>query len=137
MERQRRAGDARRRPCDGALPPPLSSLSFHQIEEHIRPGAETLNQLLDEGKAGTFDLIFVDADKGGYPTYYELGLKLLRPGGVIAFDNMLFHGRVVDPSDETKGTQGIRDVNDRVYHDDRVTPVLLATGDGMLLATKK
>lgn len=124
-------------PRSRSLPPLPSLFLFVQIEEHIRPGAETLNQLLDEGQAGTFDLIFVDADKGGYPTYYELGLKLLRPGGVIAFDNMLFHGRVVDPKDNSKTIQGIREVNDRVFLDDRVTPVLLATGDGMVIATKK
>ena|SRR5271157_214822 len=107
-----------------------------KIELRLAPALETLDSLVAEGHAGTFDLAFIDADKGNYANYYERSLLLLRPGGLIAVDNVLWHGRLADPNDHTVDTDAMRAFN-RKLHDDRRVALSLATmGDGLALACK-
>jgi caffeoyl-CoA O-methyltransferase len=87
-----------------------------------------------DGGEGTFDLAFIDADKPGYDGYYERALRLVRPGGVIAIDNVLWGGRVADPSVQDASTSAIRALNDKIAADERVDPVLTTVGDGLTLA---
>jgi caffeoyl-CoA O-methyltransferase len=103
----------------------------------LAPAVETLDALLAEGRAGTFDLAFIDADKSGYPAYYERCLQLVRQGGVIALDNVLWSGRVADPSDDDRDTSTLRALNEQIAADPRVRYVLLAISDGMTLARKR
>ncbi len=107
-----------------------------RIDLRLAPGEETLRALLADGKAGTFDLVFIDADKGGYPTYYELALELLRPGGVVAIDNAVWSGRIADPSRNDPDTAAIRQTVLRAANDPRVTAAMLPIGDGLMLATR-
>nr|WP_042189959.1 O-methyltransferase [Kibdelosporangium sp. MJ126-NF4]CEL19000.1 O-methyltransferase, family 3 [Kibdelosporangium sp. MJ126-NF4]CTQ95197.1 O-methyltransferase, family 3 [Kibdelosporangium sp. MJ126-NF4] len=93
---------------------------------------DVLPRLTDAG----YDLIFVDAAKTEYPAYYEHGVRLLRPGGVLAFDNVLWRGRVADPNDQDVSTNALREVTQLVKNDDRLVPVLLPVGDGLLVAAK-
>jgi predicted O-methyltransferase YrrM len=86
---------------------------------------------------GAYDLVFCDADKNEYTEYYEEALRLLRPGGVVAVDNTLWHDRVADPAQRDPATVTIRELGKRILDDDRVVPVLLAAGDGLLCATKR
>jgi predicted O-methyltransferase YrrM len=83
-----------------------------------------------------YDLVFVDAAKSEYPRYLEHGVRLLRPGGVIAFDNVLWHGKVVDPSHRDPDTTAMREVARTVRDDERLVPVILPLGDGLLVAAK-
>lgn len=83
-----------------------------------------------------YDLVFVDAAKTEYPRYLELGVRLLRPGGVIAFDNVLWHGRVVDAAERDPDTTALREVTRLAREDDRLVPLLLPLGDGLLAAAK-
>lgn len=85
---------------------------------------------------GAYDLVFVDAAKPEYPKYLEEGVRLLRPGGVIAFDNVLWKGRVADASHRDPATTAMRDVARSVRDDDRLVPVILPLGDGLLVAAK-
>ena len=107
------------------------------IDLRIAPALDTLDALLDDGQAGTFDFAFIDADKTEYDGYYERCLRLLRPGGVIALDNMLRDGRVLedDPADE--GVRAIQDLNAKLHTDDRIHLSLLPLADGVTLAMKK
>lgn len=107
------------------------------IDPRAGPADAGLDALLDEGHAGAVDFIFVDADKTGYPRYFELGLKLLRPGGVIAFDNVLWSGSVADPSVTDADTHALRAVARMVRDHDGVEPVFTSIGDGLLLAMKR
>jgi predicted O-methyltransferase YrrM len=86
---------------------------------------------------GAYDLVFCDADKQEYPDYLVEALRLLRPGGVVAFDNALAGGRVADPSRDDPNTIAIRDLDEQVRQDDRLVPVLLPVGDGLLAAVKR
>ncbi len=86
---------------------------------------------------GAYDLVFCDADKQEYPDYLVAALRLLRPGGVVAFDNALAGGRVADPSRDDPGTIAIRDLEEQVRQDDRLVPVLFPVGDGLLAAVKR
>ncbi|MFB9907343.1 O-methyltransferase [Allokutzneria oryzae] len=86
---------------------------------------------------GGYDLVFVDALKTEYPKYLEEGVRLLRPGGVIAFDNVLWNGRVADPEDQDTATEALREVARLAREDDRLVPVLLPVGDGLLVAAKR
>src|SRR4051812_37873535 len=91
--------------------------------------AEVLPRLRDEA----YDLVFVDADKSAYAVYYEQALRLLRPGGVVAFDNALWHDRVADPAQRDPDTVTLRDLGRAVREDDRLVSALLAVGDGLLV----
>lgn len=108
-----------------------------RIDLRLAPAMDTLNSLLAEGKAGTFDFAFVDADKRGYGDYYEACLKLLRPGGVIVLDNMLWDGAVADENDRDGTTAYLRELNSRIGADPRVHAALLTVGDGLMVASKK
>jgi predicted O-methyltransferase YrrM len=108
-----------------------------RIELHLAPAADTLRQLLRDPGPGSFDFAFIDADKEGYDGYYEACLELLRTGGLMAFDNTLWSGRVADPSEKDKDTVALRKLNAKVRDDPRVDACLLTVGDGVLLARKK
>lgn len=109
---------------------------LERVEIHVGPAAETLDRLVGSG-AGTFDLAYIDADKTGYDVYYERSLQLLRRGGLIALDNMLWGGSVADPANREPDTEAIRALNAKVGGDARVTPSLVPIGDGLLLARKR
>jgi predicted O-methyltransferase YrrM len=108
-----------------------------RIDLRIAPAVETLDALIVEGRGGGFDFAFIDADKGNYDAYYERCLTLLRPGGVIAVDNVLWGGSVIDPEDTDPDTESIRALNAKIGRDDRVDAMLLPIGDGLTLALKK
>jgi predicted O-methyltransferase YrrM len=108
-----------------------------KIDLRIAPAIETLDALLAGGAAGSFDFAFVDADKENYGHYYERVLKLLRPGGLAAFDNVLWHGTVIDQAVQDKDTRAIREFNAKLHVDERVWLSLLAIGDGLTLALKR
>jgi predicted O-methyltransferase YrrM len=109
-----------------------------KIDLHIAPALETLDRLLANGEAGTFDFAFIDADKNNYAAYYDRCFQLIRQGGIILVDNVLWYGRVADPSmNEDKRTQAIKQINQQIYHDDRVQISLIPIGDGLTIARKK
>lgn len=108
-----------------------------KIDLRIGPAMDTLDALLAEGGAGRYDFAFVDADKENSHHYYERVLRLLRPGGLAAFDNVLWHGRVIDESVEDADTRAIREFNAALHLDDRVWLSLVAIGDGLTLASKR
>jgi predicted O-methyltransferase YrrM len=86
---------------------------------------------------GHYDIVFVDGDKAEYAACLKEALRLLRPGGVVAFDNALWHGRVADPANRDDETLAIRELIREVSADDELVPVLLPVGDGLLLAKKE
>lgn len=108
-----------------------------KIELRIGPALDTLDALLRDSAGDSFDFAFVDADKKNYNHYYERVLKLLRPGGVAAFDNVLWHGHVIDASVQDGDTQAIREFNARLHLDDRIWLSLVPLGDGLTLACKR
>lgn len=107
-----------------------------KIDLHIAPALETLERLLAAGQAGTFDFAFIDADKSNYDGYYELALQLVRPGGLIAIDNVLWSGRVADPQVQDNRTKKMRALNQKLHQDLRVTVSLVPIADGLTLALK-
>lgn len=108
-----------------------------RIDLRIAPAAETLKALLDDGQEGTFDFSFIDADKENYDTYYEHSLRLLRPGGVIALDNMFRDGRVTDPDIEDESVRAIQRLNEKLHDDERIDLTMLPLADGVTLAMKR
>lgn len=108
----------------------------HKIDLRLAPATETLDALLDAGEAGSFDFGFIDADKGNYSAYYERVLRLLRPGGIVAVDNVLWHGRVADASASDEATTAIRALNDLIKADARVEMCIIPIGDGVTFARK-
>ena len=107
-----------------------------KIELRLAPALKTLDALLAENQAGTFDFAFIDADKENYLAYYERCLKLLRHGGLIAIDNTLWSGRVAEPDNREADTVAIREFNSKLHHDQRVALSLLPIADGLTLALK-
>lgn len=105
----------------------------HKIELRLAPALSSLNQLLTEGRAHTFDFIFIDADKTNYLNYYELALQLLSPKGLIAIDNVFWEAKVIDPNEQGAQTREIRRLNDFIKNDERVYTSLLAIADGLFL----
>jgi predicted O-methyltransferase YrrM len=108
-----------------------------RIALKLAPAAKTLRELIRDPGAGTFDFAFIDADKEGYDSYYESCLILLRAGGLMAFDNTLWSGRVADAAEDDADTVALRDLNAKVRDDARVDSCLLTVGDGVLLARKR
>ena len=108
-----------------------------KIDLRIAPALTTLDRLLGEGAAGSFDFAFIDADKGNYLDYYERCLVLLRSGGLLAADNALWSGAVADSSKNDDDTRAIREFNARVANDPRVSASLVPIGDGLFLARKR
>ena len=107
-----------------------------RIELHLRPAQETLALLLRKHGPGSFDFAFIDADKTGYDAYYEACLELLRPGGLIAIDNVLWSGTVADPADQKPDTIALRALTVKIRDDRRVDASLVSLGDGVLLARR-
>jgi predicted O-methyltransferase YrrM len=110
----------------------------NKIDLHIAPALETLDRLIASGESGTFDFAFIDADKNNYGAYYDRCFQLVRQGGLILVDNVLWYGRVADPAmDHDKRTQAIKQINQQIYDDDRVQISLIPIGDGLTIARKK
>ncbi|WP_290651061.1 class I SAM-dependent methyltransferase [Aquisalimonas sp.] len=107
-----------------------------RIELRLEDAADGLRALLEEYGTGTFDFAFLDADKENYTVYYELALELIRPGGLIAVDNVLWSGAVADPNDDRPSTQALRRFNQRLAEDPRVDVSVVPIGDGVTLAAK-
>jgi predicted O-methyltransferase YrrM len=109
----------------------------HKIDLRLAPALETLDALLAAGEQGSYDLAFVDADKTGYLAYYERCLALLRPGGLVLFDNTLWSGRVADPEVGDDDTVALRHFNECLHRDERIDLCLVPIGDGLTLARKR
>jgi predicted O-methyltransferase YrrM len=109
----------------------------NKIDLRIAPASKTLQDLIENGRSGTFDFAFIDADKTGYDSYYEACLTLLRSGGLIVLDNMLWDGAVADSTVQDETTNALRALNDKVSKDSRVNSCLLTVGDGLMMARKK
>ena len=107
-----------------------------KIELRLGPALDTLDALIAEGNGGTFDFVFLDADKANYANYYDRAMVLVRPGGLIAIDNVLWHGAVADASKTDAETETIRAFNRKLQADDRVSLSLVPLGDGLTLACK-
>jgi predicted O-methyltransferase YrrM len=108
-----------------------------RIELVLAPAARTLARLAEDGGRGAFDFALIDADKTGYAEYYERCLELLRPGGLLAIDNVIWGGTVADPRVADADTVAIRALNDRIRDDDRVEACLLTIGDGLTIVRKR
>lgn len=108
-----------------------------KIEVRLGLATDNLDQLLKEGAAGSFDLVFIDADKKSYDDYYERALALVRSGGLILLDNMLWGGVVADPANQDRQTVGLRALNAKLHRDERIALSLLPLGDGLALARKR
>ena len=108
-----------------------------KISLRIAPAIQTLDSLLAEGQAGTFDFAFIDADKSNYDGYYERILKLLRSGGLVAIDNVLWSGRVADPAHQEEDTIAIRALNAKLHRDQRIHLSMVPIADGLTLALKR
>lgn len=108
-----------------------------KIDLRLAPAAETLESLIAAGERGSFDFAFIDADKTGYAGYYEQCLKLVRPGGLIALDNMLSRGRVLEAKPQDPDVAALRKMNEFIHRDERVDALLLPLGDGLTLAVKR
>ncbi|MEL6788713.1 MAG: class I SAM-dependent methyltransferase [Cyanobacteria bacterium J06607_15] len=108
----------------------------HKIDLRLAPALATLDRLIADGESGSFDFVFIDADKRNYDNYYERALTLLRPGGMVAIDNVLWFGSVADPNDTDKRTIAIRELNQKLHQDNRVQISMLAIADGLTLALK-
>ncbi len=109
----------------------------HKIELKLQPAARTLEERIAAGEAGRHDFAFIDADKEAYGVYYELLLKLLRPGGLIAVDNTLWSGKVADPGTTDVNARALRAFNDKLHRDERIDLSLVTIGDGLTLARKR
>ncbi|MBV9541596.1 MAG: class I SAM-dependent methyltransferase [Alphaproteobacteria bacterium] len=107
-----------------------------KIDLRLGPGLDALDKMIAGGE-GPFDMAFIDADKSNYDGYYERCLKLLRPGGVIALDNMLWSGTVADPTVTDADTSALRALNAKIQKDSRVDMALATIGDGVMLAVKR
>jgi predicted O-methyltransferase YrrM len=108
-----------------------------KVELRLQPALQTLDELLAEEGAGSFDFAFVDADKTGYRGYYEKLIELIRPGGLIAVDNTLWSGHVADAGHNDADTVALRSFNDHVYRDERVDLSLVPIGDGLTLLRRR
>jgi predicted O-methyltransferase YrrM len=108
-----------------------------KVELRIGPGLGTLDALIAAGDRDSFDFAFVDADKPGYGAYYERLLKLVRPGGVIAFDNVLYGGEVIGSDSDDDGLKTIQDLNRTLATDERVDIAMLPVADGLTLARRR
>ena len=107
------------------------------IDLQISPAIETLKSKIEDGESNTYDFAFIDADKINYLNYYELCLDLIRSGGVIAIDNVLWGGSVIDSARTDDDTKAIREINDFIVSDKRVNISMIPVGDGVTLAVKK
>ncbi len=109
----------------------------HKIKLRIGPAPETVKALIEEGEAEKFDLVFIDANKKDYDTYYEHALLLVRTGGLIVLDNMFWGGRVLDDKDTEKSTVALRSLVKKLHADERISFSILPMDDGLALAYKR
>ena len=107
-----------------------------RIRLELAPADETLDALIGAGRAGDFDIAFIDADKTNYDLYYERCLELLRPGGLVLIDNVLWGGAVADEKDTSADTVALRALNEKLKDDSRIELCMLPVGDGLTLARK-
>ena len=107
-----------------------------KIDLRLAPGVETLDKMIATNE-GPFDFAFIDADKPNYDNYYERALKLVRTGGLIAIDNMLWSGQVANPKADDENTRALKALNLKIHGDDRVDMALATVGDGVMLARKR
>ena len=103
----------------------------------LGPASETLDQLIRDAHENTFDFAFIDADKVNYDDYYEKVLRLVRPGGVIAIDNVFRSGEVLDPTVDEPGTVTVTALNEKLARDERISLAMLTVADGLTLAVKR
>jgi predicted O-methyltransferase YrrM len=108
-----------------------------RIDLRLQPANESLKLLVAAGESSTFDFAFIDADKANYDAYYEYALTLVRRGGLIAVDNVLWQGKVVDSTDQDVDTVAIRAINQKIHADSRVDACMIPIGDGLTLALKR
>nr|CRH04529.1 Caffeoyl-CoA O-methyltransferase [Candidatus Magnetococcus massalia] len=108
-----------------------------KIDLRIAPAQESLPLILQEFGPGCFDMVFIDADKTGYPNYFEICLKLIRQGGLMMFDNTLWGGEVINPENRARDTNALRQINRLLHQDERVDISMLAIGDGLTLVRKR
>jgi predicted O-methyltransferase YrrM len=109
----------------------------HLVDLRLKPALETLRELIVAGEHDSFDFAFIDADKGNYEGYYECALRLIRPGGMIMADNVLWSGRVADPANQETDTLALRAFNRKLHADSRIALSLIPLGDGFTLALKR
>jgi predicted O-methyltransferase YrrM len=109
----------------------------NKIDFRVGPARDALDALIEAGAGNSFDFVLVDADKSGYDGYYERGLTLLRSGGLIAIDNVLWSGTVADSADTDPSTETLRALNDKTMADERVDISMLPLGDGLTLVRKR
>jgi predicted O-methyltransferase YrrM len=109
----------------------------HKVDLRLAPALVTLDALLAQGGAGSFDFAFMDADKERYSTYYERILTLLRPGGLLAIDNTFWSGKVADPAETDPETAALRQLNGHLRHDGRIDLAMLPVADGLTLVRKR
>jgi len=109
----------------------------HMIDLHLKPALETLQDLIAQRQHSRFDFAFIDADKANYEGYYEYALELIRPGGLIAIDNVLWHGRVIDPEMNDPDTVTIRALNKKLLDDSRINLSMVPISDGLTLCYKR
>jgi O-methyltransferase len=109
----------------------------NKIQLRLGPALETLEVLTKDNAAGSFDFAFIDADKPNYDAYYEFCLHLVRSGGLILLDNVLWHGKVADPKTTEEQARAMRALNEKILNDDRVEACLLTIGDGIMVARKR
>ncbi|MGH6992008.1 MAG: O-methyltransferase [Caulobacteraceae bacterium] len=107
------------------------------VEVRLGPGETSLHSLIEEGNGGQFDFMFIDADKPSYDSYYEAGLVLLRAGGLMLIDNMLWSGQVADPTDVSESTSALRALAAKIHADERVEMTLAPIGDGLSIVVKR
>jgi predicted O-methyltransferase YrrM len=108
-----------------------------RIDLRLGPAMSTLDAMMKDGESGTYDFVFIDADKVNYLHYYESALHLLRPGGIITIDNVLWGGAVADPANHEGDTVAIRKFNDHLHQDGRIDLSLVPIGDGLTVARKR
>lgn len=108
-----------------------------KITGHVAPALQTMERLLKDGAAGRYDFAFIDADKTSYDAYYEAMLKLVRPGGLIAIDNVLWSGQVANDGDTSADTMALKALNAKIKADNRVDIVLLPFADGIFMCRKR
>ncbi|HEV2261563.1 MAG TPA: class I SAM-dependent methyltransferase [Candidatus Rubrimentiphilum sp.] len=108
-----------------------------KIDLRLAPATQTLDALIAQNGAGRYDFAYVDADKSNYDAYYERLLQLLRAGGLMALDNMLWHGAVADPTQRDEETVALRNLNEKIGKDERVDCSLISIGDGLMLVRKR
>ncbi len=108
-----------------------------KIDLRLAPARETLDAMIAAGEQGRYDFAFIDADKKNYDAYYERCLQLVRIGGLLAIDNVLWNGKVIDPSAHDEDTSAIRALNAKIAKDERVSVSLVPIGDGLTLARKR